>query len=104
MLRADSCCTASRKRRTAPHPSSCQRPYPHTIQYQACVPAQAAWSRELQLHREGRSASLVRALRRAFGLEVMMAGVWKLCWSVLVILGECWAAVVLPAESSPGSP
>eukprot|EP00200_Dunaliella_tertiolecta_P009084 CAMPEP_0202375816 /NCGR_PEP_ID=MMETSP1127-20130417/6425_1 /ASSEMBLY_ACC=CAM_ASM_000462 /TAXON_ID=3047 /ORGANISM="Dunaliella tertiolecta, Strain CCMP1320" /LENGTH=1161 /DNA_ID=CAMNT_0048973417 /DNA_START=187 /DNA_END=3669 /DNA_ORIENTATION=+ len=58
---------------------------------QACEAAfarfQAAWAVEKQLHRGGGKANLLRALRRAFGLEVALAGMWKLCWSVLVILG-----------------
>jgi len=40
----------------------------------------------------GKRPSLLKALWRAFGLEVMVGGFWKLCWSVFVIVGE-WAAI-----------
>ncbi len=36
----------------------------------------------------GKRPSLLKALWRAFGLEVIVGGFWKLCWSVFVIVGE----------------
>lgn len=45
------------------------------------------WNRELELHKLNRKASLRRALRKSFGSELMVAGVFKALWSLFVILG-----------------
>uniref|UniRef100_A0A7S0R450 Uncharacterized protein n=1 Tax=Chlamydomonas leiostraca TaxID=1034604 RepID=A0A7S0R450_9CHLO len=58
---------------------------------QACEAAakkfQAAWEEELKLKSSGGKPSLMRALRRSFGYEVFVAGIWKIAWSVLVLVG-----------------
>ncbi|KAL6759443.1 ABC transporter [Haematococcus lacustris] len=58
---------------------------------QACERAsarfEAAWADELKLKGSATRPSLLRALKKAFGFDVFIAGVWKLSWSVLVLLG-----------------
>lgn len=49
---------------------------------------QAAWAEELKVKANGGQPSLLRALRKAFGLEVFIAGIWKTIWSVFVLVGE----------------
>ncbi len=56
--------------------------------YGVCGRAQAAWEEQLKLKESGGEASLRRALIKAFGVEVFVAGCWKITWSVLVLLGE----------------
>ncbi|KAF5825823.1 hypothetical protein DUNSADRAFT_6661, partial [Dunaliella salina] len=47
-----------------------------------------AWANECNSKRaKGQKPSLRRALWRAFGLEVMVGGLWKMGWSIFVILG-----------------
>ncbi len=50
----------------------------------------AAWAEELKLRGskdEKMQPSLLRALRRSFGAEVIVAGAWKIMWSVFVLVG-----------------
>lgn len=58
---------------------------------------QAAWAEELKLKGSNGKLqpSLIRALRKSFGVEVFVAGVWKMTWSVLVLLGECLRSTLL---------
>lgn len=64
---------------------------------------QAAWAEELKLKATGGQPSLLRALRKAFGFEVLIAGIWKTIWSVFVLVGESVAAVRSTADGAcPG--
>ncbi|KAG2422455.1 hypothetical protein HXX76_016025 [Chlamydomonas incerta] len=50
----------------------------------------AAWAEELKLRNSGdakKKPSLVRALRRSFGVDVLIAAAWKLTWSCFVLVG-----------------
>jgi ATP-binding cassette subfamily C (CFTR/MRP) protein 1 len=49
----------------------------------------AAWAEELKLKggTGDNKPSLFRALKKAFGFEVAVAGAWKMTWSVFVLLG-----------------
>ncbi|KAG2483865.1 hypothetical protein HYH03_017317 [Edaphochlamys debaryana] len=56
----------------------------------ASVRFQAAWQEEFKLRGSKdpkNKPSLFRALRKAFGMDVVVAGAWKLTWSCFVILG-----------------
>mmetsp|Transcript_12259 Transcript_12259/g.33459 ORF Transcript_12259/g.33459 Transcript_12259/m.33459 type:complete len:1462 (-) Transcript_12259:707-5092(-) len=49
---------------------------------------EAAWANECNSKRaKGQKPNLRRALWKAFGLEVMWGGLWKMGWSIFVILG-----------------
>ncbi|KXZ48458.1 hypothetical protein GPECTOR_27g628 [Gonium pectorale] len=51
---------------------------------------EAAWSEEAKLKgsKDAKAQpSLLRALRRSFGADVMVAAAWKITWSVFVLLG-----------------
>jgi len=49
---------------------------------------QRAWREECDSKRVGgQRPSLRRALWKAFGAEVMVGGLWKMGWSIFVILG-----------------
>lgn len=52
------------------------------------TPAQEQWQKERRVHAEGGQPSLLRALWRAYSAEVLLAGLWKLAWSILVLLGR----------------
>lgn len=46
-----------------------------------------AWNEELKQKANGQQPSMLRALRKAFGVEILIAGIWKTIWSVFVLVG-----------------
>ena len=64
------------------------------------------WDAELQGHLAGRQPSIVRALRRSFGGELMIAGLFKFLWSVFVITGAFYfiRSILLYVDTDVQSP
>ena len=67
---------------------------------------QKYWATELEEHKAGRKPSIVRALRRSFGGELMVAGLFKFLWSVFVITGAFYfiRSILLYVDTEVTSP